>query len=399
MPQTVTTEKFVTAPAAYVYRAFTNATVLREWLCDLATVAPRPGGRMYLWWHGEFYSNGEYMAVEENKSVTFKWFSRVDPVPTQVTVTLQEKDGGTLVTLAHTVPDGDDWAQRAEGFKQEWESSLYNLVSVLETGLDLRTFNRPMLGININDFNAEIAHQLGVPVTDGLRLDTVLEGMGAHAAGLRKDDVIISLGGKAITNDYGTLVAALQGEKGGDKVEVVFYRGSEKKTVSMELSRRPIPKVPFDAAELAKQVAAENEAAYAELAKSFEGVAEARASQRPLSTQWSAKEVLAHLIHSERYMQFLVEDMIASQEKWSDDWSGNVETHIRATVKAFPTVQALLEEYKLLLDETHAFIAAFPAEFVARKGTYFRAAAMLLNWKDHTLSHVDQIKAALKAAR
>ena len=35
-------------PPAEVFRAFSNATVLREWLCDVATVNPREGGRLQM---------------------------------------------------------------------------------------------------------------------------------------------------------------------------------------------------------------------------------------------------------------------------------------------------------------------------------------------------------------
>ena len=35
----------IAAPAAALYQAFTNATALTGWLCDTATVQPRPGGR------------------------------------------------------------------------------------------------------------------------------------------------------------------------------------------------------------------------------------------------------------------------------------------------------------------------------------------------------------------
>ena len=238
MSTTLKVEQFVNATPAQVYFAFTHAISLTEWLCDFATIAPRPGGRMYLWWHGDFYSAGEYISLEENKSILFLWHGRDEPAPSQVKVTLQEQAGGTQVILAHTLPEGKYWAEHAEGFQQEWTLKLANLAQILETGLDKRTFERPMLGINISDFNASIAKAMGVPVSDGIRLDFLPEEMGAYRAGLRKDDVIITLGGKPITNDFGSLVVALQGKKGGDNVEVVFYRGPEKKIVTMELSHK-----------------------------------------------------------------------------------------------------------------------------------------------------------------
>ena len=105
----VSAETFVQAPIRFAYRAFTNSTSLREWLCDVATVEPHPRGRMYLWWRGDFYSSGHYLALEENKCVKFRWFSNIDPAPTEVTVSLAEKDGGVSVRLDHEVPDGGSW--------------------------------------------------------------------------------------------------------------------------------------------------------------------------------------------------------------------------------------------------------------------------------------------------
>ena len=98
---TVTAETFVKAPVRFAYRAFTNSTSLREWLCDVATVQPHPNGRMYLWWRGDFYSSGHYLELEENKRVKFRWYSSVDSAPTEVTVTLAENDEGAIVSLAH----------------------------------------------------------------------------------------------------------------------------------------------------------------------------------------------------------------------------------------------------------------------------------------------------------
>lgn len=169
--KTVSTETFVKVPVRFAYRAFTNSTSLREWLCDIATAQPHPRGRMYLWWRGDFYSSGHYLELDENKRVKFRWYSSIDPAPTEVTVSFTGKDGGVLVSLAYEVPDEPSWEKMAETFRENWESSLENLKSVLETGIDLRIANRPMLGIVPGDFTPEQAKALGVPVHEGLRID------------------------------------------------------------------------------------------------------------------------------------------------------------------------------------------------------------------------------------
>jgi uncharacterized protein YndB with AHSA1/START domain len=399
MSITVQSEQFIKASPAQVYYALTHAEGLHEWLCDFATVAPRPGGRMYLWWHGDFYSSGEYIALEENKSVKFKWFARDEPCPTEVNITLSPKVGGTLVVLHHIVPDGDDWKERAVGFKAEWDATLPNLASVLETGLDRRTFDRPMLGINISDFTPEIAKKLGVPVSQGARLDDVRTGMGASAAGLCKDDVIIELDKKPITNDFGSLIAALQGKKGGDKVEVIFYRGPEKKTVKMELSKHPIPDIPWNPAELAESATRKYDENMSKLEACFIGVTEAEADFTPAVGEWSAKQTLAHLIHSERGWISNLDDAVGGFERLSDDWGGNLMAHINATVKAYGTFRNMLDELKRLSVEMVAFLASLPQSFVERKASYFQNAVQVLEMESHTANHIDQIKSALISAR
>ena len=397
MSFTVQSKQLVKVTTSEVYYAFTNATALTEWMCDYATVAPHPGGRMYLWWHGDFYSAGEYVALEKDRSVTFKWQGRFDPAPSEILVDLQAKKDGTLVTMSHTVPDGEDWKERAHNFKEEWNATLANLAQVLETGIDKRTYDRPMLGININDFNAQIAKSMGVPVDQGIRLDSLIEEMGAYKAGLRPDDVIVQLEGKPITNDFGSLVIALQGKKGGDRVEVVYYRGPQRKTTSMELSKRPIPKIPWDPDELSKLLRMKYDQALAQLDDVFTGVSESQAELRPSPNEWNAKETLAHLIQNERHWLEHLDDVIAGYARVSDDWGGNSTIHVRATAAAFHTVRAMLDELAHLADEMVAYTAELPESFMTRKASYFQMVNTLLEGSlPHIPAHLEQIKAAIR---
>jgi uncharacterized protein YndB with AHSA1/START domain len=80
--------QYISAPPALVFRAFTNASSLREWLCDVATVEPRPGGRIYLNWAANYYASGEYTQIEPERLVAFTWQGRGESKPTQVLVTV-----------------------------------------------------------------------------------------------------------------------------------------------------------------------------------------------------------------------------------------------------------------------------------------------------------------------
>ena len=399
MSISIKSEQLIKVSPVQVFYAFTHAVTLHEWLCDFATVAPRPGGRMYLWWHGDFYSAGEYISLEENKSIKFKWFARFEPAPSEVTVSIKRIKDSSRVTLEHTVPDGDGWLERSQGFKAKWDATLLNLAQVLETGIDHRMSDRPMLGISISDFSPEIARDCGIPVSQGIRLADALPGMGAHTAGLQKNDVIVELNDKSITNDFGSLLNALQGKKGGDIVQVVFYRGSEKRTVLMELTKRPIPDITWDPAELAIRVRKTYDDALAKIEASFKGVSEDQADFEPSPDEWSAKQVLAHLIQTERGWISNLDDSVGGYERIADDWGGNLSSHINATVKAYGTIKAMLDELKRLSDEMVAFIEALPPSFIERKGSYFINAVQLLDLESHTISHLEQIKDAIELAR
>lgn len=398
MPSTVT-EQFINAPVDRVYYAFTNATTLREWLCDLATVMPRPGGRIYLYWNAGFYSAGEFLSIEKDKSIKFKWVGKDEPGPSHVQVTFEPTNDGTSVKVTHTVPDGPQWGTLLDGFQEEWGVGLKNLAYLLETGKDVRAVNRPMLGINPGDFNADQAMRLHVPATEGVRLDGVVEGMGAARAGLIRDDVIISMAGKPVTSNPESLMAAIIGKKGGDKVEVVFYRGSDKRTVTMELTKRPMPVVPWEPAQLATIAREKYEMAVSELLECLKGASEEQASKKPNAQEWSVREVLAHLIHSERNFQSYMDDIIGGYDRWADDWGGNVDARIQATIIAYKNTNGLIQELKRLCEETINFIQLLPPEFVARKDSYYTIGLIIVQGPTHIDNHIDQIRSAINFAK
>ena len=398
MPSTVV-EQFINAPLARVYYAFTNATTLREWLCDLATVSPRPGGRIYLFWNTGFYAAGEFLSVENEKSIKFKWVGKDEPGASVVQVEFIPGNEGTNVKVTHMVPEGPQWSGLLDGFQEEWSVGVKNLAYLLETGKDIRTVTRPMLGILPGDFNADQAMRLHVPVTEGIRLDGVVEGMGAALAGLIRDDVIVSMAGKPVTNNPESLPAALQGKKGGDKVEVVFYRGSDKRTVTMELTKRPMPVVPWEPARLATLAREKYEMAVGELLDCLKGASEEQVAKKPNAQEWSVREIIAHLIHSERGFQSYMDDMVGGYDRWADDWGGNVDARIQATVFAYKNTNGLIQELKRLCEETIKFIELLPPEFVARKDSYYAIGLQVVQGPVHIETHIDQIRSALNFAK
>ena len=393
--------RMVGAAPAQVYRAWTRAVALREWLCDTAIADARPGGRVYFGWNSGYWAAGEYTTLEPDQRVAFTWQGKGEPGSTQIEVAMQAAGDGTAIKLVHRgLGDGPAWDAMREEAAAGWQGGLENLASVLETGQDLRFTRRPMLGILLDEFNAEIAARLDVPVTEGTRLSGVVEGMGAQRAGLQKDDVLVSMGGKPTTN-WPELTHALQGRHAGDVVTVEFYRGGEKLAVEMPLSQRPIPAVPATPPALAGAVQALNATTLTELAACFEGVSEAAARRRPAPGEWSGLDVLAHFVASERETQTWITDLLNDDERWSDRFENptNVPARIDALVQVYPTAEAMLELLRRSQAETVAMLADLPPAFVAHKGSYWRLGRDLLTELDeHVQEHAAQIRAAIAAS-
>lgn len=133
--QTLEFTRSIKATPAQVYHAFTNATGLREWLADTVEADARKDGRMYLWWNVGYYVSGLYGELAPEKNVAFSWRSTDRPNTMQVQVSLEARNGGTQLTLINSGIGADE---SIDEYKSEWESSLENLQSVLETGIDLR---------------------------------------------------------------------------------------------------------------------------------------------------------------------------------------------------------------------------------------------------------------------
>lgn len=399
--QTLKVACTVAAPATEAYRAFIHPTALRDWLCNGALVDAREGGHIQLRWEDAFYMSGTFRKLEPSKRLIFTWDGYLDPAPTLVTVTFKEIVRGTQVTVARSGFGANRlWAGARNGFVEYWPEFLENLKSMLETGVDLRFARRPRLGIGIDDFNAEIAKQIGVPVSKGIRIAGTAEGTGARAAGLQKDDVLITLNGQKLT-DYGSFGPALAGLKAGDKPKIVFYRGTKKHTCPLELSSFPVPEVPATGAELAAKMRENLKEIEAGFGNLLVGLTEAQAARRPKENEWSVKELLAHFILTERDYQSWVADMLNDRAVNDDlEMRPNVNERLHAVVSRFQTVAALRAELSAASAETANFVENFPTHFVQhRKHLYRRAAQWQLEFTPAHFfeEHAEQFKATLKA--
>jgi uncharacterized protein YndB with AHSA1/START domain len=382
-----------------VFYAFTTAQGWRNWMCDSARFEARPGGSYQLAWNSGWYASGTVREVIRPEKVALTWFGMGDPGPTDVTIKLKGKNGKTLVELSHSgFGQKGDWVETRDGAIKGWELGLENLVSIFSTGEDLREIRRPLIGITVSDFNAQIADELGVPVTKGVRVDQPIEGMGAEAAGMQTNDVVVELAGVPITG-FTSISEARLGKHAGDVVKVVFYRGSEKHEVEMALSSQPFADVPHDPAALAEKIRAINSEVMAELRTMFEGVSEAEADFNPSSEAWSAKETLAHLIVGETGGHDYIANLINDSEPEFGENFTNVRARLQALVVVTPTIPELLDRLEMGKEETTALLERADA-LNARKGVMWGLGQGYLQLPGvHDRTHMEQMRAAIEAAR
>ncbi len=400
MPEnSLTFSQTVDAPMDAVFTAFTNQTAITQWLCHNANISPRKGGALFLLWTqpAYYYAVGEFTAFEPGQQLAFTWFGRGEPAPTAVTVELAETAGGTAVTLTHTGVGADPaWAETRQQIEQGWETSLANLKAVLETGLDQRIYARPFLGILVPGLiTADQAQDQGLPIEGGIQIGGTVAGTGAEAAGLVNEDILVKLGGVAV-KDFNSLQAATAPHRAGDTVPLEFYRQGEKHSVAMTLSHRPRPAVPATPATFAAALREQYDGLDAELAEILAGVDDTLAAFKP-NGLWSAKELLAHLITSERAQQMAVASSIDGNSL--SGWPNNTPAWVASVAESY-TLDELVDLWHAAEAETVKLVEHLPADTVANKAVYLGIGqSLLMGFPNHTRNHYGELRRILTAAR
>lgn len=403
-PLILTFTRSINAPPEEAFRAFTHATALRDWLCNAAINSPHKGGYLFLHWNEGYSARGSYTVFDPPHKLAFTWDGSREPGVEAVELHFEASGDGTLVTLAHTLPDRTlEWQPVVEVVQKEWPAALENLQSFLETGIDLRVARRPRLGIWMEEeFPLEKAQKLGVPVAEGVLLLGTAENTGAQAAGLVKDDVLVSLNGVKLV-DPTSFTQALSGLKAGDKPLIEYYRGAEKHSTPLELGSFPIPELPASPAEFAENVRDIYRQLNRSISEMVQDLNEEQAGTRPAEKEWSAKELIGHFILCERDYQSWVASMLHDNMVMDDiEYRPNMDERIAALVARLRTIPKLMDELALAQEETAALLVALPDQFTHRRKHLYRRAVEWVKgvFEGHyEFEHAEQFKAAIAAAK
>lgn len=380
----------IKAPLHVIYRAFTNAIGLEEWLCQVALADPRPGGYIFLGWESGYFAAGEFKTLEPDRSVVFTWHGKGEPAISEVQVTLTQQAEDVLVVIEHRGMGIDDqWQNTRRQVEKGWIIGLENLIARMEDGTDRRISDRPMMGLALE----EAAPHKKIP--SGLRVTDVLLGMSAAQAGLLKGDVLTEIDGQPIP-DYPSFGRIISRRRAGDTLALVLYREDQKQEINLTLMRRPMAEIAATPAALlqnAREIYAKNDA---ELLAVLKGVSEKEAAHLPAPDEWSVRDILAHMLHVERDFHTMIIAAILSQ---SFNFADNFPERIQVTLEVYPTLQDLLAAFFTAEKETLALFAHLPESFTARSASFWNLAYNFPFFADHTSTHLEQIRAALAAAR
>jgi uncharacterized protein YndB with AHSA1/START domain len=391
----------VQAAPDVVYAVLTSPADMVGWLANEARCEPHAGGIYELRWHTGYTVQGKVIAAQKAKALTVSWLGKGAPAETTVSFLLAPAAAGTEVIVRHSgFGRGAKWAAVRDESRKGWKQSLECLKHLVETGIDLREARRPMMGVFLGEpLDAEEFAKRGIDTTAGVYLEGVLDGLSAQAAGLRANDVITSANGQPV-DGHQALTNVLQGHVAGDRLEFGFVRGQEHKVVTLELKPRPIPDIPFDHRALLSLLIERYEQGRTALVKAVSGATEQQAEYIPAEGEWSAKDTIAHLCVTERYLQYALADMLLGNEQPNTPGNPTALQEVLAAVRAgAPATKALLNRLAQEQAETLAIVGAMRPDVMTNKARYRRIGRAVYDYADHTKEHIEQVKAALAAGK
>jgi S1-C subfamily serine protease len=153
---------------------------------------------------------------------------------------------GRVIGINSQIATGGSQGSVGIGFAVPIDT-VKKLLPTLKQGDEIE---RAFLGIEMIGVTAEIARDLNLAADHGALIQKVVGGGPADEAGLRAGrtptgdgiaaggDLIVEVDGQEVKTPD-DVPAAIADLKPGDDVEVVYYRGDERKTAKVELGKRP----------------------------------------------------------------------------------------------------------------------------------------------------------------
>lgn len=147
--------------------------------------------------------------------------------------------GGPMVNMAGQVIGISSYKISQVGVEgMGYAISINEALPILNTLISTGYIVRAYLGASVYGINDTIAAYYRLPINQGVLITDVASGSPADNAGLKPGDIITIIDGKNQTDDA-TMMDYINSLKVGQEIEITYYRGSTKNTVSVTLTQVP----------------------------------------------------------------------------------------------------------------------------------------------------------------
>ncbi|BCB77541.1 hypothetical protein GCM10022251_69230 [Phytohabitans flavus] len=208
----------LSVPVEKAWQAFTDPKLIEVWLSGTVEKANvEPGGQIA--WTPDEYGQlvWDIVDVDPERKLTYREGAGILPVETEVTVTFEEAEAGTRLTITQSgFGEGVDWQAKIDGVGLGWAQTLAALDLYLRTGVRLDRFFtfRSDLGLEADD------------VLAGPLVRTVADDSFAARAGIEPGDIVVRLGDAPIFSRTDLWLFTREHD-GGEEVEVGYARAGE----------------------------------------------------------------------------------------------------------------------------------------------------------------------------
>ena len=203
-------------PVERAWALFTDGSERSQWEADVYDIDPVEGGKFH-WELPGFHCDG---VVEEVVPLRLlRQSEQSGPHShTEVTVTFEEVDGGTRISVTQSgFGDADPWQSALGGANYGWDQAIADLHAYVQTGIPARRFT-----VALPDPGARVG---ATPA--GLEVLEVRPGGCADAAGMRAGDIILTAGGAPVYI-YTELWAMLKLRGPGGAMEFEYARDGQR---------------------------------------------------------------------------------------------------------------------------------------------------------------------------
>jgi len=148
--------------------------------------------------------------------------------------------GGPLVNMhGEVVGINTAIASRSGGYMGIGFAVPINMArKVMDRLLEEGEVVRGWLGVSIQPLTPEMAESMDIPEEKGVLVSQVFDDTPAAEAGIRPGDLVLEFNGKKVS-DPSELQSAVAWTKPGTEAKVVLIRDGKRKTVTVEIARRP----------------------------------------------------------------------------------------------------------------------------------------------------------------